>query len=211
MMGEMNYFLGLQVRQMNHGTFLHQTKYCKEILKKFYMDKRKEAATLMATNCYLSMDEKGKLIDQTKYRGIIGSLLYLTASRPNIMFSIFMCAHYQSCPKESHFSTIKRVMKYLRGTLDVGLWYPKGVEISLRGYFDFDFGECKLDKKSTSDICNLLGRHGLVSWNSMKQACVALSMSEAKYIVAWSYCAQILWPKQQLSDFRLNLEHISLR
>ena len=147
MMGEMNYFLGLQVRQMNHGTFLHQTKYCKEILKKFYMDKRKEAATLMATNCYLSMDEKGKLIDQTKYRGIIGSLLYLTASKPNIMHSVCMCAHYQSCPKESHFSAVKRVMNYLRGTLYVGLWYPKGVEIALVGCSDSDIVGCKLDRK----------------------------------------------------------------
>ena len=120
MMGKLNYFLGLLVKQMDHGTFLHQTKYYKELLKKFEMEKSKEFVTLMATNCYLGADEKGKSIDQTKYRGIIGSLLYLTASRPNIIFSVYMCAHYQSSPKESYFSIIKRIMKYLKGNLDVG-------------------------------------------------------------------------------------------
>ena len=96
------------------------------------------------------MDEKGKLIDQTKYKGIIGSLLYLTANRPDIIFSVCMCARYQTCPKESYFSAVKRVMKYLRGTLDVSLWYPKDVGISLVGYSDSDFARCKLDRKSTS-------------------------------------------------------------
>ena len=95
----------------------------------------------------LSAYEKGKLIYQTKYRGIIGSLLYLTASKPNIMHSVCMCAHYQSCPKESHFSAVKRVMNYLRGTLYVGLWYPKGVEIALVGCSDSDIVGCKLDRK----------------------------------------------------------------
>ena len=103
MMGGMNYFLGLQVRQMNHGTFLHQTKDCKELLKKLDMDKSKEAATPMATNCYLGVNKKRKLIDQTKYRRTIGSLIYLNANRSDIMFSVYMCACYQSCTKGSHF------------------------------------------------------------------------------------------------------------
>jgi len=101
------------------------------------MDKSKETTTPI--NFYLSADEKGKLIDQTKYKGTIGSLFYLTSNRSDIMFSVCMCAPYQSCPKESHFSTVKRVLKYLRGTLDVDLWYPKGVEISLLGDTDSNF------------------------------------------------------------------------
>ena len=121
-----------------------------------------------------------------------------------------MCSRYQSCPKEPHFSIVKTVMKYLRGTLDVGLWYPKGVEISLVEYLDSDFVGCILDRKRTSGTCHLLG-HSLVSWNSKKQACVALSTVEADYIVARSYCAQILWLKQHLFDFGLRLEHIPLR
>ena len=153
----LNYFLGVQVKHMDHGTFLHQTKYCKELLKKFEMDKSKEATSPMATNCYLSADEKGKSINQTKYKGIIGSLHYLTASRLDIMFGVCMCAHYQSSPKESHFSIVKRIMKYQKGTLDVGLWYPKGVEISLVGYSNLDFVGRKLDTKSTSGTYHLLG------------------------------------------------------
>jgi len=89
------------------------------------MDKSKEAATYMTTKCYLSADEKGKSIDLTKFRGIIDSLLFFTASRLDIMFSVCMCAHYQSCPKESHFFSVKKIMKYLKGTIDFGLWYPK--------------------------------------------------------------------------------------
>jgi len=146
---------------MDHGTFLQQRKYCKELLKKFEIDKSKEAATPMATSCYLSVDEKGNSIDQTKYRGIIVSLLYLTSSRLDIMFSVCMYACYQSSPKESHFFAIKRIMKYLKGTLDVGLWYPKGAKTSLVGYSDLDFVRCKLDKKSTSVTCHFLG-NGLV-------------------------------------------------
>ena len=145
----------------------------------------------MATNCYLSADEEGKSTDQTKYRCIIGSLLYLTAGRLDKMFSVHMCPCYQSSPKESHFSTAKRIMKYLKGTLHVGLWYRKGAEISLVGYLDSDFVGCKVDRKSTSGTFHLLGK-GLISWNSKKQACVALSMTEAEYIAAKSCCAQIL-------------------
>ena len=100
MTGELTFFLGLQVKQTKDGTFLSQSKYYKELLKKFEMDKCKEAATPISTGCYLDLDEKGASVDQTKYRGLIGSLLYLTASRPDIMFSVCMCARYQANPKE---------------------------------------------------------------------------------------------------------------
>ena len=105
MMGELNYFLGLQVKQMDHGTFLHQTKYYKELLKMFEMNKSKKVATSMDNNYYLNAKVKGKSIDQTKYRGIMGSLLYLNTSRLDIIFSVCMCSRYQCCLKESHFST----------------------------------------------------------------------------------------------------------
>ena len=101
-------------------------------------------------------------------------------------------------------------MKYLRGTLDVDLWFPKGVEISLVGYSDSNFARCKLDRKSTSGTCDLLG-HGLESWNSKKQEHVTLSIAKVKYIAAESCCAKMLWLKQQLSNFGLHLEHIPLR
>jgi len=110
---------------VHDGTFLCQSKYCKELLKKFKMDKCKEAITPISTRYYL--DEMGVFVDQTKYRGLIGSLFYLTTRRPDIMFSVFIWFRFQSNPKESHFKAAKRILKYFKGTINVGLWYPRGV------------------------------------------------------------------------------------
>ncbi|KAK2390489.1 putative mitochondrial protein [Trifolium repens] len=155
MMGELTYFLGLQIKKLEEGTFIYQTKYCLELLKKFGMTDSKHMETPMASTCALSKDEEGKDVEITKYRGIIGSLLYLTASRPDIMFSVCMCARYQSSPKESHLKAVKRILKYLKGTSNFGLWYSKGNDCSLVGYSDSDFAGCKLDRKSTSGTCHL--------------------------------------------------------
>ncbi|PNX58596.1 copia protein, partial [Trifolium pratense] len=137
----------------------------------------------MSTSCYLDKDEGGKSVDESKYRGMIGSLLYLTASRPDIMFSVCMCARFQANPKESHLSAVKRIMRYLIGTQKMGLWYPRGTNCTLVGYSDSDFAGCKMDRKSTSGTCHLLG-NSLVSWHSKKQASVALSTAEAEYVAA---------------------------
>ena len=199
MMGELSFFLGLQVKQSKDVIFLYQSKYCKEILKKFEMESCKEANTPMPSSCYMDADAAEKGVDQTKYRSLIGSLLYLTASRSDIMFFVCLCARYQANPKESHFKAAKRIIKYLKGTTNVGLWYPSYSPIYLTGYSDSDFAGCKLDRKSTSDTCHLLGS-SLISWHSKKQPCVAFSTVEAEYIVAGRCCAQILWLKQQLAD-----------
>nr|KYP55909.1 Copia protein [Cajanus cajan]KYP55914.1 Copia protein [Cajanus cajan] len=174
------------------------------------MEGCKEAATPISNSYNLDLDEKGITVDNSKYRGIIGSLLYLTASRPDIMFFVSLCARFQSNPKESHMKSVKRILKYLRTTTNVGLWYPKGVSLSLIGYSDSNYAGCRLDRKSTSGTCHLLGS-GLVSWHSKKQACVALSTVEAEYIAASSYCAQILWMKQQLKEYGTELNKIPLR
>ena len=156
-MGELSFFLGLQVKHSKEGIFICQSKYCKEILKKFEMQACKVAATPMSTNCYLEADEAGPEVNQTMYRGLIGSLLYLTARRPNIMFVVCLCARFQSCPKESHLKAAKRILKYLKGSISMGLWYPSLSPIHLVRYSDSDFSGCKLDRKSTSVICHLLG------------------------------------------------------
>jgi hypothetical protein len=172
------------------------------------MDNSKEMGTPMSTSYYLDKDENGKPVDVSKYRGMIGSLLYLTASRPDIMFSVCMCARYQA--KESHLSAVKRIMTYLLGTYIMGLWYPKGASCSLIDYSDSDFARCKMDRKSTSRTCHFLG-NSLISWHSKKQVSVALSTTEAKYVAAGSCCAQILWLKQQLQDYGIQLHHIPLK
>jgi len=191
MMGELSFFLGLQVKQTKDGIFLCESKYCKEILKKFEMECCKEASTPMPLSYYMDADVAGKGVDQTKYTGLICFLLYLITSRPDIMFAVCLCARYQANPKESHFKAAKRILKYLKGTSIVGLWYPSHSPIHLIGYSDSDFVGCKLDRKSTSGTYHLLGS-SLISWHSKKQACVTLSIVEAEYIVAGSCCAQIL-------------------
>ncbi|XP_074578540.1 secreted RxLR effector protein 161-like [Curcuma longa] len=135
----------------------------------------------MATNTKLDSDPEGKDVDPKLYRSAIGSLLYLTASRPDILFAVGMCARYQSCAKESHLSAVKRILRYLKGTQNVGLWYPRTETFDLVGYSDSDYAGCKLDRKSTSGGCQFLGS-SLVSWMSRKQHCVALSTIEAEYI-----------------------------
>ncbi|XP_017441167.1 secreted RxLR effector protein 161-like [Vigna angularis] len=210
MMGELTYFLGLQVKQAKSGIFIHQSKYCTDLLKKFKMLDCNEAPTPMATNCYLDLDEAGKNVDQKMYKGMIESLLYLTASRPDIMHNVCLYAKFQSSLKESHLTAVKRILEYLKGTQSLGLWYPNGTNIFLEGYSDSDFGGCKLDRKSTSGTCHLFGS-SLVSWHSKKQACVTLSTTEAEYIAAGSCCTQSLWIKSQLEDYDISLDHIPLK
>ncbi|XP_050875513.1 secreted RxLR effector protein 161-like [Lathyrus oleraceus] len=155
------------------------------------MDVCKYIATPMGSGTYLYQDEFGTPIDITKYRGMIGSLLYLTTSRPDIMFSVCLCAQFQACPKESHLIAVKRIIKYLKGTSNVGLWYPKGSICSLVGFSDADYVGCKTNRKSKSGTCHIF-ENSLVSWSCKKQASVALSTAETEYIATGSCCAQIL-------------------
>ena len=148
----------------------------------------------------MDLDEEGKPIEEHKYRKLIGSLLYLTASRPDITFAVGVCARFQSKPKQSHYLMALKIIKYLRGTVNAGLWYSREGELALRGYSDADYAGCKIDRKSTSGTCQFLGDR-LVSWFSKKQTSIATSTAEAEYMAAGSCCAQILWMKQQLSDY----------
>ncbi|KAH9725866.1 hypothetical protein KPL70_008032 [Citrus sinensis] len=210
MMGELKYFLGLQIKQNEEGIFINQAKNVKDLLKRFGIDDSKTKNTPMSTTTKLDKDEKGKEVDIKMYRGMIGSLLYLTASRPDIMFSVCLCARFQSCPKESHLLAVKRIFLYLSGTIDIGLWYPRGTHIDLTCFSDADFAGYKVDRKSTSGTCYILG-HSLVSWFSKKQNSVELSTTEAEYIAAGSCCAQALWMKQTLRDYGINLEQIRIK
>jgi hypothetical protein len=122
----------------------------------------------MGTNGHLDLDMGGKSVDQKVYHSMIGSLLYLCASRPDIMLSVSMCARFQAAPKECHLRAVKRIMRYLVLTPYLGLWYPKGAHFELIGYSGLDYAGCKVDRKSTSGTCQFLGR-SLVCWSSKKQ------------------------------------------
>jgi hypothetical protein len=158
MMRELKFFLRFQIKQLEHETFISQTRYTHNILKKFGMDKAKPIKTHMGINGHLDLDMGEKLVNQKVYHSIIGSLLYLCASRPDIMLSVYMCARFQGTPKECHMRAIKRIIRYLVLTPNLGLWYPKGSHFDLISYSDADYARCKVDRKSTSRTCQFLGR-----------------------------------------------------
>ena len=139
MMGELTYFLGLQVKQSEKGIFICQSKYVKDMLKKFNLTNCSSMKTPMAPPLTLNKDSDGKPVNVTEYRGMIGTLLYLTASRPDIMYSTCLCARYQAEPKESHLIAVKRIFRYLKGTPNLGLLYPRDSGFDLIGYSDSDF------------------------------------------------------------------------
>ncbi|KAK6163890.1 hypothetical protein DH2020_000754 [Rehmannia glutinosa] len=161
MMGELTFFLGLRVKQLNDGTFICQTKYTRDLMKKFGMEEKSSMNIPMNTSVKMDMDADGKAIDQTRYRALIGSLLYLTTSMPDITFAVGVCARFQSAPKESHMTAAKRILRYLKGCQEVDLWYPKEGGFKLIGYSDY--AGCRVDRKSTSGTCQMLGNR-LVSW-----------------------------------------------
>ncbi|KAK6146550.1 hypothetical protein DH2020_020419 [Rehmannia glutinosa] len=172
-MGELTFFLGLQVMQLKDGTFISQ------------------------------------IISENSYRALIGSLLYLTTSRPDITVAVSVCARFQSAPKESHITTTKRILRYLKGCQEVGLWYPKKGGFMLVGYSDSDYAGCGVDRKSTSGTYQMLGNR-LVSWFNKKQNAIATSTAKAEYITAGNYCAQVLWMRQQLRDYDIEEREIPI-
>ncbi|GJY59188.1 putative ribonuclease H-like domain-containing protein [Tanacetum coccineum] len=149
-MGELTFFLGLQVKQKEDGIFISQDKYVTEILKKFGFTDVKTASTPMETQKPLLKDEDGEEVDVHLYRSMIGSLMYLTSSRPDIMFAVCACARYQVNPKVSHLHAVKRIFRYLKGQPKLGLWYPKDSPFDLVAYTDSDYAGASLDRKSTT-------------------------------------------------------------
>nr|GEZ27463.1 putative ribonuclease H-like domain-containing protein [Tanacetum cinerariifolium] len=185
-MGELTFFLGLQVKQKEDSIFISQDKYVAKILKKFDFLSVKTANTPIETQKPLVKDEKVVDVDVHLYRSIIGFLMYLTASRPDIMFAVCACSKFQVAPKTSHLHAIKRIFRYLKGQPKLGLWYPKVSSFDLEAYSDSDYAGANLDRKSTIGGCQFLGRR-LISWQCKKQTIVATCSTEAEY-VATAHC-----------------------
>ncbi|GJV80466.1 retrovirus-related pol polyprotein from transposon TNT 1-94 [Tanacetum coccineum] len=148
-------------------------------------------------------------VDQTRYRSIIGSLMYLTTSMPDLVFAVCMCARYQSKPAKKHLEAVKRVFRYLQGTINMGLWYPKDTAMSLTAYADPDHAGCQDTRRRTLGCAQFLGDK-LVSWSSKKQTSTSISSTEAEYIAMSGCCAQILWMRSQLTDYGFTYKHIPL-
>ncbi|GKD71593.1 retrovirus-related pol polyprotein from transposon TNT 1-94 [Tanacetum coccineum] len=150
MMGEMTFFLGLQVNQSPCGIFINQSNYVLEILKKYGMESCDPVGTPIEIKDKLDLDQNGSPVDATKYRSMIGALMYLTSGRPDIVHATCLCARYQAKPTEKHLKEVKRIFHYLRGTVNTGLWYTKDSGFELTGFSDADYAGCKDTFKSTS-------------------------------------------------------------
>nr|GEW86233.1 hypothetical protein [Tanacetum cinerariifolium] len=192
----------LQVNQFSNGIFTNQSKYILDILKRFGMENCDTVPTPMVEQAKLKLDLVGKPVDRTDYHSMIGSLMYVTSSRPDIMFATCMCARYQANPNEHHVSAVKRIFRYLKGTINLGLWYPKDSCFDLTAYPDADHVGCHLDRKSTSGSVQFLGDK-LVCWSSKKQNYVSISTADSEYVAVFSCCAQVLWMRTQLTDYGL--------
>ncbi|GJU60555.1 retrovirus-related pol polyprotein from transposon TNT 1-94 [Tanacetum coccineum] len=200
---------GLQISQSPRGIFLNQSKYALESLKKYGMESSDPVDTPMVEKSKLDEDPQGKAVDPTHYRGMVGTLMYLTASRPDLTFAVCMCARYQAKPTKKHLHAVKRIFKYLRGTVNRGLWYPKDSSIALTAYADADHAGCQDTRRSTYGSMQLLGDR-LVSWSSKRQKSAAISSTKAEYIALSGCCAQVLWMRSQLTDYGLGFNKIPM-
>ncbi|GJS04151.1 putative ribonuclease H-like domain-containing protein [Tanacetum coccineum] len=181
--GELTFFLGMQVKKKEDGIFISQDKYVTEILKKFGFTDVKTASTPMETQKPLLKDEDGEEVDVHLYRSMIGSLMYLTSSRPDIMFTVCACARYQVSPKVTHLHAVNRIFRYLKGQPKLGLWYPKDSPFDLPAYTNIDYAGESLDRKSTIGGCQFL-RCRLISWQCKKQTVVANCIIVSEYVAA---------------------------
>nr|GEZ07354.1 hypothetical protein [Tanacetum cinerariifolium] len=161
----------------------------KAVLSQFMIESGfQKVPTHMVEQAKLKLDLVGKPVNHTDYRSMIGSLMYVTSSRLDIMFATCMCARYHANPNEHHVLAVKRIFRYLKGTINLGLWYPKDSGFDLTAYSDVDNAGCHLDRKSTSGSVQFLGDK-LVCWSSKKQNCVSISIAESEYVAVSGCCA----------------------
>jgi hypothetical protein len=205
-LGLMHYFLGLEVWQSLEKIFLNQGKYAVEILKRFDMLECKSMNTPMETKLKLMVDTSSELIDVMMYRRIIGSLMNLTNTRPDICFAVNILSQFLVEPRRVHLVAAKHVMRYLKGTLDFGLSYNGDHDFNMSGYTDSDWAGSVFDRKSTSGCCFSMGS-AMILWQSRKQSSISLSTIEAEYIDACSVSCETIWLRKLLTGlFNLEME-----
>ena len=196
-LGHMHYFLGLEVWQNPGEICLSQGKYAVEILKRFGMMDCKSMTTTMTTNPKLLCDTSSEIVDATLYRQMIGLLIYLTNTRPDICFVVNTLSQYMVEPRHVHLIAAKHVMRYLKGTIEYGIKYDADCEFRLQGYSDSDWVGSVTDRKSTSRCCFNLGS-GMISWFNREQTIAALSTTEAEYMAACLACTEAVWLRKLL-------------
>ncbi|GKB50266.1 retrotransposon protein, putative, ty1-copia subclass [Tanacetum coccineum] len=203
------YGLKHEPRACPRGIFINQSKYASKIVKKYGLLSTDSVNTPLEEKSKLDEDLQGKPVDATLYRGVIGSLMYFTSSKPDLIYAVCLCTRYQAKPTEKHLQVVKQIFQYLKGTINMGLWYLKDTGISLTSYADADHARCQDTRRSTLGSAQFLGDK-LVSWSSKKQKCTTISSTKAKYIALSRCCAQILWMHSQLTDYGFQFNKIPL-
>lgn len=204
-LGLMSYFLGVEVVQRSDGIFISQRKYVADILKKFKMDMCNPTKTPVEVGTKLTKKGEGPLVDPTLFKQIVGSLRYLTCTRPDISYGVGLISRFMESPNQSHMKVARRIMRYLKGTQDFGLFYDSTDNCALLGYSDSDWAGDLDDRKSTTGSCFTLGS-AACSWVSRKQPTVALSTCEAEYMAAATSACQALWLASLLSEMHIPLK-----
>ena len=196
----MKYFLGIEVEKSNHGICISQQKYAVDVLKNFKMEKCKPTDTPISLGTNLSKEYLGSEVNCTLYKQLVGSLMYLTATRPDIAYATSYISRFMESPKDSHWKVGKRILRYIAGTTTYGLWYTASPDSMLTGYTDIDYAGSIDDRKSTSRYAFLFGKN-LISWASKKQPIVSISSAEEEYVAATMTACHAVWLKQLLMDF----------
>nr|GEZ17312.1 retrovirus-related Pol polyprotein from transposon TNT 1-94 [Tanacetum cinerariifolium] len=197
------------IHQSPRDTFINQAKYVQEILNKHGMNSCDSIGTPMATK-HLDADLNGTPIDQMKYHSMVGALVYLTASRPDIVHATCYCARFQARPTEKHRTAVKRIFRYLKKTINMGLWYPKDTGFELTTFSYSNHADYLDSIKSTSSGIQFLGGDKLVGWSSKKQDCTSMYLVEAEYVSLSACCAQVLWLRTQLTDYGFYFDKIPM-
>ena len=207
-LGEMTYFLGIEVHQQQHDIFICQKKYAKEILKKFRMEECKPTSTLMNQKEKFCKENGAEKANEGLFRSMIGCLMYLTSTRPDIMYVVSLLSRYMHCASKNNFQAAKRVLRYVKGTIDYGIKFSQVKNFVLHGYSDSDWTGCVDDMQSTSGYCFSFGS-GIFSWSSKKQEVVAQSTVEAEYVAAIATIAtikQVLWLRKLQTNLDMKQE-----
>lgn len=203
-LGIMSYFLGLEVKQDKLGIHISQRKYIEDLLKSYNMMNCKTMPTPISASIKLQGDDNSGEVDAKSYRSLIGKLMYITHSRPDITYSVHLLSRFMNKPTKLHFSAGKRILRYLAGTLNYGIWYKRTDSLNLEGFSDSDWGGCLEDRKSTTGVVFSLGS-GAISWLSKKQEVIALSSTEAEYIALCAAICQGIWLSRVLGDCGVKL------